>query len=79
MSKDFLSAIIARKRQTVAELYANCEVTALRAQALKCREAAAPHRLRDALQTASPSHQDHRGIQAHLAITRPDPRRAFAG
>jgi len=55
MSKDFLSAIIARKRHTVAELHANCEVTALRAEALKCREEAAPHRLRDALQTASPS------------------------
>jgi indole-3-glycerol phosphate synthase len=55
MSKDFLSAIIARKRQTVATLYANCQMTAFRAQALKCREAATPHRLRDALQTASPS------------------------
>ena len=55
MSKDFLSAIIARKRQTISKLYANCEVTALRAEALKCREEAAPHRLRDALQTASPS------------------------
>jgi indole-3-glycerol phosphate synthase len=54
MSKDFLSAIIARKRQTVATLSANCQVTALRGQALKCREAAAPHRLRDALQAASP-------------------------
>jgi indole-3-glycerol phosphate synthase len=55
MTKDFLSAIIARKRQTIAELYANCEVTALRTEALKCREDAAPHRVRDALQTASPS------------------------
>ena len=55
MSKDFLSAIIARKRQTISKLYANCEVTALRAEALKCREEAAPHRLRNALQTASPS------------------------
>ena len=54
MSEDFLSAIIARKRQTVAELHANCEGTALRTEALKCRKEAAPHRLRDALQTASP-------------------------
>ena len=54
MSKDFLPAIVERKRQEVAKLYAQYEVTVLRAQALKCREKAAGHRLRDALQTASP-------------------------
>ena len=54
MSKDFLRAIVERKRQAVAKLYAQYEVTALREQALKCREEAAVHRLRDALQTASP-------------------------
>jgi indole-3-glycerol phosphate synthase len=54
MSKDFLRAIVERKRQAVAKLYAQYEVTALREQALKCREEAVVHRLRDALQTASP-------------------------
>jgi indole-3-glycerol phosphate synthase len=54
MSKDFLRAIVERKRQAVAKLYAQYEVTALREQALKCREEAIVHRLRDALQTASP-------------------------
>jgi indole-3-glycerol phosphate synthase len=54
MSKDFLPAIVERKRQEVAKLYAQYEVTVLRAQALKCREEAAGHRLRDALQTALP-------------------------
>jgi indole-3-glycerol phosphate synthase len=54
MSKDFLRAIVERKRQAVAKLYAQYEMTALREQALKCREEAAVHRLRDALQTASP-------------------------
>jgi indole-3-glycerol phosphate synthase len=54
MSKDFLRAIVERKRQTVAKLYTQYEVAALREQALKCREEAVVHRLRDALQTASP-------------------------
>jgi indole-3-glycerol phosphate synthase len=54
MSKSFLRAIVEHKHQAVAKLYAQFEVTALRARALKCREGTAPHRLRDALQTASP-------------------------
>ena len=54
MSRNFLSEIVARKRQVVERLRASSAADALHAQALKARKNAAPHRLRQALETASP-------------------------
>jgi indole-3-glycerol phosphate synthase len=54
MSRNFLSEIVARKRQVVERLRASSAADALHAQALDVRKNAAPHRLRQALETASP-------------------------
>ena len=54
MSRDFLAEIIARKRRSIAEQRSRIDVDALRAQALERREKAGAHRLRQALQAASP-------------------------
>jgi indole-3-glycerol phosphate synthase len=54
MSRNFLSEIVARKRQVVERLRASSAADALHTQALDVRKNAAPHRLRQALETASP-------------------------
>jgi indole-3-glycerol phosphate synthase len=54
MSRNFLSEIVARKRQVVERLRASSAADALHAQALEVRKNAAPHRLRQALEIASP-------------------------
>jgi indole-3-glycerol phosphate synthase len=54
MSRNFLSEIVARKRQVVERLRASSAADALHAQALEVRKNAAPHRLRQALEAASP-------------------------
>jgi indole-3-glycerol phosphate synthase len=54
MSRNFLSEIVARKWQAVERLRANSAADALYAQALEVRKNAAPHRLRQALEAASP-------------------------
>jgi len=54
MSRNFLSEIVARKRQVVERLRASSAAHALHAQALEVRKNAALHRLRQALETASP-------------------------
>ena len=54
MSRNFLSEIVARKRQVVERLRASSAADALHVQALDVRKNAAPHRLRQALETASP-------------------------
>jgi indole-3-glycerol phosphate synthase len=54
MSRNFLSEIVARKRQVVERLRASSAADALHTQALEVRKNAAPHRLRQALETASP-------------------------
>src|SRR5260370_30476602 len=53
MSSNFLSAIVARKRQVMERLRANSPVDALHTQALEVRKNAAAHRLRQALGSAS--------------------------
>ena len=55
MSRNFLSEIVARKRQVMEGLRANSPVDALHAQALEVRKNAAAHRLRQALGSASPA------------------------
>ena len=55
MSRNFLSEIVARKRQVMEGLRANSPVDALHAQALEVRKNAAKHRLRGALDTAFPA------------------------
>ncbi len=55
MSRNFLSEIVARKRQVMEGLRANSPVDALHAQALEVRKNAAEHRLRGALDTPSPA------------------------
>ncbi len=55
MSRNFLSEIVARKRQVMEGLRANAPVDALHAQALEVRKNAAAHRLRQALGSASPA------------------------
>ena len=54
MSRNFLSEIVARKRQVVERLRASSAADGLHAQALEVRKNAAPHRVRQALDTASP-------------------------
>lgn len=54
MSRNFLSEIVARKRQVVERLRANSSADALHAQALEVRKNTAAHRLRQALEAASP-------------------------
>lgn len=54
MSRDFLAEIIARKRQSTAEQRNRIDAEALRACALERRANAGAHRLRRALQAASP-------------------------
>ena len=54
MSRNFLSEIVARKRQVVERLRVSSAADALLVQALEVRKNAAPHRLRQALETASP-------------------------
>ena len=55
MSRNFLSEIVARKRQVMEGLRANSPVDALHAQAFEVRKNAAAHRLRQALGSASPA------------------------
>ena len=55
MSRNFLSEIVARKRQVMEGLRVNFPVDALHAQALEVRKNAAAHRLRQALGSASPA------------------------
>jgi indole-3-glycerol phosphate synthase len=54
MNRNFFSEIVARKRQVVERLRASSAADALHVQALEVRKNAAPHRLRQALETASP-------------------------
>ena len=54
MSRNFLSEIVARKRPVVERLRVSSAADALHVQALEVRKNAAPHRLRQALETASP-------------------------
>ena len=54
MSRNFLSEIVARKRQVAERLRASSATDGLHAQALDVRKNAAPYRLRQALDTASP-------------------------
>ena len=54
MSRNFLSKIVARKREVVEGLRANSAADAIHAQALEVRKKAAVHRLRQALEAASP-------------------------
>ena len=55
MNRDFLSAIVARKREEVAKIRAAVDLQALRSRALRLRESRAPHHLRAALAAASPA------------------------
>jgi indole-3-glycerol phosphate synthase len=55
MNENFLSEIVARKRQLVEKLRANCSVDALHAQALEVRKNAATHLLGRALDATSPA------------------------
>ena len=54
MSRNFLSEIVARKRQVVERLRASSAADGLHAQALEVRKNTASRRLRQALETASP-------------------------
>ena len=54
MSRNFLSEVVARKREVVEGLRANSSTDAIHAQALEVRKKAAAHRLRQALEAASP-------------------------
>jgi indole-3-glycerol phosphate synthase len=54
MFTNFLSQIVERKREAVAKLRADTDGTALHKRALKIRDDAAPHRLRETLQADSP-------------------------
>jgi indole-3-glycerol phosphate synthase len=54
MNRDFLSEMIARKRKSIAEQRGRVDIEALRARALEQRANASAHRLRRALQAASP-------------------------
>jgi indole-3-glycerol phosphate synthase len=55
MSRNFLSEIVARKRQVMEIFRANSPIDALHAQAIEVRKNAATHRLRQALGSASPA------------------------
>jgi len=54
MSRNFLSEIVARKRQAVAQLQSDASLGRFRERALKTRTSAAPHRLLRALKSHSP-------------------------
>lgn len=54
MNRNFLSEIVARKREAVAKLRAEIDVLALRQAALQDRHGATRHRLRAALQASLP-------------------------
>lgn len=55
MSRNFLSEIVARKRQVMEMFRANSPIDRLHAQAIEVRKNAATHRLRQALGSASPA------------------------
>jgi indole-3-glycerol phosphate synthase len=55
MSRNFLSEIVARKRQVMEIFRANSPIDRLQAQAIEVRKNAATHRLRQALGSASPA------------------------
>jgi len=55
MSRNFLSEIVARKRQVMEIFRATSPIDALHAQAIEVRKNAAAHRLRQALRSASPA------------------------
>jgi indole-3-glycerol phosphate synthase len=55
MNRDFLSEIVARKREEVTRIRATTDLHALRNRALKIRESAALHRLRAALEATTPT------------------------
>jgi indole-3-glycerol phosphate synthase len=55
MSRNFLSEIVARKRQVMEIFRANSPIDRLHAQAIEVRKDAATHRLRQALGSASPA------------------------
>jgi indole-3-glycerol phosphate synthase len=54
VSRDFLSAILSRKRESLMKQRASIDVAVLRGSALERREKGVAHRLRRALQAASP-------------------------
>jgi indole-3-glycerol phosphate synthase len=54
MSRNFLSQILAQKREIVAQLRRDSSVNRLRDHALETRRTAAPHRLLQALKSESP-------------------------
>jgi indole-3-glycerol phosphate synthase len=54
VNRNFLSEIVARKREAMAKLRAEIDVLALRQAALQDRQGASRHRLREALQASSP-------------------------
>src|SRR5437762_14311547 len=54
MSRNFLSRILAQKREIVAQLRRDSSVNRLRDHALETRRTAAPHRLLQALKSESP-------------------------
>jgi indole-3-glycerol phosphate synthase len=55
MTRNFLSEIVMRKREMVAKCRANSSVDAVHARAYEVRKNAAKHRLREALDAASPA------------------------
>ncbi|HUE50517.1 MAG TPA: indole-3-glycerol-phosphate synthase TrpC, partial [Candidatus Dormibacteraeota bacterium] len=55
MSRNFLSEIVARKRQVMEIFRATSPIDALHAQAIEVRKNAGTHRLRQALGSASPA------------------------
>src|SRR5438309_1518416 len=54
MTRNFLSKILAQKREIVAQLRRDSSVNRLRDHALETRRTAAPHRLLQALKSESP-------------------------